>query len=83
MLAVKKGEDRQSAHEKLRKLTGRKNVDFAKELGIDPIELEPYLSPSKLVGRAPDQVQDFLKGEIEPFLMRHKSSLASVPQIEI
>lgn len=83
MLAVKKGGDRQIVHEKLRKLSGQKNPDYSKELGLTPKELEAYIAPSKLIGRAPDQVRDFLKGELEPFLLQHKGRLASVPQIDI
>ncbi|MGB7978235.1 MAG: adenylosuccinate lyase [Chlamydiales bacterium] len=83
MLAVKKGGDRQIVHEQLRKLAHQRSPDIAKELGLNPKELEPYLAPSKLIGRAPDQTREFLKREVEPFLWRHKDVSASVPPIEI
>ncbi len=83
MLAVKKGADRQIVHEKLRKLAKEKNPDLAKELGLDPKELKEHLSPPNLIGRAPEQVLEFLKSEIEPFLSKHKHISPSVPQIEI
>lgn len=83
MMAVKKGGDRQVVHETLRKLSNQKTPILAKELGIDPDELEQHLSPSKLVGRAPDQVRDFMKGELEPFLAKHANTTVSVPLIQL
>lgn len=81
MLAVKQGGDRQIVHEKLRKLSGQQNPDFAKEFQLSAKEIEAELVPSKLIGRAPDQTRDFLEQELEPFLSRHKN-IASVPPIE-
>ncbi len=83
MFAVKKGADRQAVHEVLRKLADQKKPNIAKALGLDPKELDAYLTPTKLIGRAPDQVRDFLEEEVEPFLSRHKNVSASMPRIEI
>lgn len=82
MLAVKKGADRQEIHEKLRQLSTQKNPDLAKELGLDPKELEPLLSPSKLAGCAPAQVREFLKEELKPFIENQKND-APLSQIEV
>jgi len=79
MQAVKKGADRQIVHEKLRKLSGKPMAEIAKELGLDPQEWNAY----SLLGRAPDQVRDFLKNEVHPYLLRHKNIAISVPPIEI
>jgi adenylosuccinate lyase len=83
MLAVKKGGDRQVLHERLRKLSDQKNPDYAKELGLTRKEVEALTAPSKLIGRSPDQVREFLKEELEPFLSRYKTILASMPVVEI
>jgi adenylosuccinate lyase len=79
MQAVKKGGDRQAIHEKLRKLSGKPFAEIAKELHLDPKEFTPHA----LMGRAADQVREFLKTEVEPFLKRHKDVSISVPPIEI
>jgi adenylosuccinate lyase len=79
MQAVKQGADRQEVHERLRKLSGSPIHTIAKELKLDPKEF----SPEKLVGRAPDQVREFLTNEVEPFLERHKSIAVSIPQVEV
>ncbi|MBX7067042.1 MAG: adenylosuccinate lyase [Parachlamydiales bacterium] len=73
MMAVKKGEDRQVVHEKLRKLSTQKNVNLTKELGLDANEVASCVDPSKLIGLAPDQTRHFLKEEVAPFLKRHQN----------
>lgn len=83
MLATKKGADRQATHEKLRTLCGQPIAAIAKELHLDPKELKPLLTPLALIGRAPDQVHEFLKTEVQPFLSRHKNTSPHIPLIEI
>lgn len=83
MLAVKKGADRQVAHEILRKLSHQKGANIAKELGLDPKELAPYLDPLKLIGRAPDQTREFIKNEVSPFILRHKALHSPITRVEI
>lgn len=78
MLATKKGGDRQAIHETLRKLSGKPIATIAKELHLDPKEFTPH----SLIGRAPDQVHDFLKTHVHPFLSKHKQT-ASIPPIEM
>jgi adenylosuccinate lyase len=79
MQATKKGGDRQAVHEKLRKLAGKPIAEIAKELHLDPKEFDAH----SLIGRAPDQVHDFLKGEVHPFLSRHKNVTATLPSVDI
>lgn len=79
MDAVKKGADRQATHERLRNLAGRPFSEIAKELHLNPNEFRPQ----SLIGRAPDQVRDFLKEEVHPFLARHKNVSAPMPPVEI
>ena len=91
MAAVKAGGDRQELHEAIRThsmAAGRK----VKELGeandlIDRIKEDPLfakiaknmekiMDPGKFVGRAPEQVDEFLKNEVEPVLKKYKSELS-------
>lgn len=79
MLAVKKGADRQTVHEQLRKLSGEPVAKIAKELHLDPKEFHA----SALIGRAPEQTHEFLKSEVNPFLAKHKNVPAFKSNIEI
>lgn len=84
MLAVKKGADRQTAHEILRKAQGQKTAHIAKELGLDPKELASYLDPLALIGRAPDQVREFIHEDLAPIFSRHKEKKPpSMTHIEV
>jgi adenylosuccinate lyase len=79
MQAVKNGEDRQEVHESLRKLSGKPIAEIAKKLHLDPKEF----SPLALTGRAADQVRDFLKNDLNPYLEKHKSVSAHLPFVEM
>lgn len=83
MAMVKAGGDRQVCHEKIRvlsheagaqvKLHGKDNdlVDrIRKDAYFQPIwgSLNELLNPSTFVGRAPEQVVEFLQAEVEPIL---------------
>jgi len=83
MAIVKKGGDRQEAHEKIRVLSHEAGHQV-KQLGlendlIDRIRTDPYfdpikndldslLEPSSFIGRAPEQVDSFLKNWVQPAL---------------
>ncbi|TFY61707.1 hypothetical protein EVG20_g6960 [Dentipellis fragilis] len=83
MALVKKGGDRQEAHEKIRVLSHEAAYQV-KQLGLendliervrkdayfDPIkgELDVLLDPKSFIGRAPEQVDKFLKEWVEPAL---------------
>ncbi|KAJ8517585.1 hypothetical protein ONZ45_g5252 [Pleurotus djamor] len=83
MAIVKKGGDRQEAHEKIRVLS-HEAAHQVKQLGlendlIERVKADPYfdpikdqlaelLEPSSFVGRAPQQVDKFLKDWVDPAL---------------
>ena len=89
--AVQAGGDRQSAHEVIRRhsvaaarrvkdegsandLLERLALDPA--LGIPPGDLHAVTEPSRFVGRAPQQVDEFLAEVVEPLLAKHPASPA-------
>ncbi len=87
MNAVLKGGDRQELHEKIRvysmeagrevKEFGRPNdlVDrIAKDetFGLTKEEILHILNPDHLCGRAPKQVEDFIKAKVDPILETYK-----------
>ena len=91
MDAVKRGGNRQELHERIRVLSQEagKNV---KDLGlsnnlIDLIaadsafgmtkeELTVHLEPAQYIGRCPQQVEEFLREEVNPVLAEHQAALA-------
>ncbi|CAH2266082.1 jg17606 [Pararge aegeria aegeria] len=90
MAMVQAGGDRQICHEKIRvlsheagavvKLEG-KNNDFIDRVKSDkyfaPIinELEKIMDSTTFIGRAPEQVTEFLEGEVAPVLKKYNDSL--------
>ena len=90
MDAVKRGGNRQELHERIRELSleAGRNV---KELGqsnnlidliaADPLfgmtkeELTAHLEPSRYIGRCPEQVTEFLAGEVAPVLEQYADAL--------
>lgn len=80
MHAAKEGESRQDVHETLRKIAlempKSKPLDFllqkAKALHLTPQEAKRLFSLPSLIGRAPEQVSDFLQNEAVPFLRTQK-----------
>ncbi len=98
MDAVKAGGDRQELHEKIRGLSmeaGRnvkeKGLDnnLLELIAADPAfglneeELKKAMDPAKYVGRAPLQVEAFLKEVIEPVLKQNKDLLGMTAQIHV
>jgi len=88
MAAVKAGGDRQQIHEKIRlhshaasaqvKNFGRPN-DLIRRLQADidfkNVDFDAVLKPEKYVGRAPKQVDEFLKLIIAPIIKKHPDAL--------
>ncbi len=90
MEGVKRGGDRQELHEKIRvlsmeaghtvKVEGKPN-DLIERIVKDPTfkleakDVEALLNPAQYVGRAPQQVVDFLNEEVNPILEMNKELL--------
>lgn len=96
--AVARGGDRQALHERLRRHAwaareaiqrGERN-DLIDRVASDPAfglprdELERALKPEAFVGRAPEQVERFLRDEVDPAIKRHKEALKDrVPSVRV
>jgi adenylosuccinate lyase len=85
MAAVKKGKDRQIVHEILRKHTQQSPSEdlltllALEDLSLTSQELHSLMDPSLFIGRAQEQVQEFLSLEVEPLL----STYAHIPSYEV
>ena len=92
MEAVKAGGDRQLLHEAIRvhSMAAAKQVkeqggdnDLIKRLKSDTLfakiaaRMDQILDPSAFIGRAPEQVQDFLDSEVLPMLKHNPEALTS------
>ncbi|KAF9221804.1 Adenylosuccinate lyase [Gyrodon lividus] len=100
MAIVKKGGDRQEAHEKIRVLSHEaahqvKNLGLENDL-IDRVrgdayfdrikgELDSLLDPQTFVGRAPEQVDKFIKDWIEPAMADEelKEALSKAGRVDL
>ncbi len=98
MDAVKKGGDRQELHEKIRQLSmkaganvkqeGKDNnllelIAADKDFGLTLEELNESMKPEKYVGRAPRQVDVFLKECVKPVLEANKDLLGVKAEINV
>jgi adenylosuccinate lyase len=89
MKAVKNGGDRQELHEKLRRFSKKSIDSLIDEIGKDPEfhltrkEITPLLSISSLIGMAPEQVRDFLKEDVSPFIKKWKGRPPKFAPVEI
>ncbi len=98
MDAVKAGGDRQELHEKIRTLSmeaGRnvkeKGMDnnLLELIAADPAfpmgleELRESMDPKLYTGRAKEQVEEFIEGEISPILEKNKDLLGLKSQINV
>ena len=92
MAASKKGGDRQALHERLRVLTQEAGDRMKTEgvendllqriaadpvFGLSPAEIAAAADPARFIGRAPEQVDEFLEAEIEPILRSDPSAAAA------
>lgn len=97
MEAVKAGVDRQDGHEAIRRASfaaareikeGREN-NLAARLKREPIfaavaeRFDALLEPSRHVGRAPEQVDEFLAEEVEPVLERYRELLGARGEVRV
>jgi adenylosuccinate lyase len=96
MAAVAAGGDRQELHERIRqhsqaaagavKLEGRPN-DLLARLAADPafaqVDLSATLDPLQFVGRAPEQVDEFVRDVVEPIRQRYAGGAAVRADVEV
>ncbi|XP_046399485.1 adenylosuccinate lyase [Ischnura elegans] len=94
MAMVKAGGDRQECHEQIRVLSHQAGA-VVKQLGLDndlvgriketpyfaPIlpKLDELLDPKTFIGRAPEQVTEFLKEEVNPVLNKYRGQMSDKP----
>jgi adenylosuccinate lyase len=52
-------------------------------LGVSLRDLEAAVDPARFVGRAPQQVDEFLLDVVEPILARHAGSAARVEEVRV
>ncbi|KAK4703473.1 adenylosuccinate lyase, partial [Phenoliferia sp. Uapishka_3] len=98
MAIVKAGGDRQEAHEQIRVLSHQAGRVVKEEGGENDLiariratpyfapihaELDSLLDPSTFVGRAPQQVDRFLRDFVAPALEPYKESLAKATKVEL
>ena len=98
MDAVKKGGDRQELHEKIRvysmeagkrvKQEGLENnlpelIAADKSFGLSAEEIHAIMKPENFVGRAPAQVEDFLREQVEPVLTENRELLGVQVEINV
>ena len=98
MDAVKNGGNRQELHEKIRTLSmeAGKNVKVEGKdnnlleliaadpaFGLNEEELKKTMDPAKYVGRAPLQVENFLKKVVDPVLEANKDVLGMTAEINV
>ncbi|HJT34099.1 MAG TPA: adenylosuccinate lyase [Pirellulales bacterium] len=96
MSAVAGGGDRQELHERIRrhslaaaaevKQHGREN-DLVERLKSDPafaaVDWSAALDPARFVGRAPEQVDEFLAEVVGPILARYAARLAGEAELRV
>ncbi len=96
MAAVQAGGDRQDLHERLRTHSlaaserlkqGAGDNDLIERLRNDPafpkVDFSQVLDPSRFLGRAPEQVVDFLKREVKPIREAYPDLLRQRREIHV
>ena len=98
MAMVRAGGDRQECHEQIRVLSHQAARVVKEEGGendlIERVKKEPYfapvvgqldklLDPATFVGRAPEQVDGFLKEWVRPALAPYQSVLETAKAVEL
>ena len=97
MQATSAGGDRQELHERIRRhalaaaerlkdgepsdLTERIIGDDA--FGMDEERLQALMDPSRFIGRAPEQVDRFLRESVQPVLQRHSDDIERLGAPEV
>ncbi len=98
MDAVKKGGDRQELHERIRELSMQAGENVKKRgldnnlleliaadesFGLSLEELKATMKPERYIGRAPEQVEAFLKNVVQPVLDANKDELGVKAEINV
>ena len=96
MAAVQSGGDRQDLHERIRvhsqaageqvKMFGRPNdlLDrLRNDAAFDDVDLDAVMEPSQFVGRAPEQVDEFLAEEVQPVLSKYANRLGQQGELKV
>ncbi len=97
MEAVKLGADRQDVHECVRRASHQaaraiKNGEpnpLEKLLAAEPMlarlagRLEQLLDPARFVGRAPEQVVEYVREEVDPLLQRHAALIGKSSDVRV
>ncbi|MEM1451748.1 MAG: adenylosuccinate lyase [Planctomycetota bacterium] len=97
MEAVKAGGDRQDLHERIRvhshaaasEIKAGREPDLRDRLAGDPAfatvagRLDDLLDGRRYVGRAPEQVEEFLAAEVDPLLARHADIAAASGDVRV
>ena len=98
MDAVKRGGDRQELHEKIRtlsmeagktvKVEGKDNnllelIAADESFNLTLEELQACMEPSKYVGRAPEQTEEFISEVITPILEENQELLGMTADIHV
>jgi adenylosuccinate lyase len=96
MAAVSAGGDRQELHQRIRdhaqaagqrvKQDGAEN-DLIDRLRADPafarVDLDDVLDPPKYVGRAPQQVDEFIRESVTPIRRRYRKALGKESDLDV
>ncbi len=96
MAAAACGGDRQELHERIRKHShaaaarvrqeGQPN-DLLERLASDPafakVNLKKVLDPKQYIGRAPEQVDEFIKGYVSPVRRRYRQALSKASELNV
>ncbi len=96
MAAVQAGGDRQDIHERIRqhsqaaaeqvKTFGRANdlLDRLKnDAAFDAIDIDALVQPAAFIGRAPQQVDEFLADHVQPVLAKYKHLLGLTSELKV
>jgi len=96
MAAVKAGGDRQDLHERIRrhsqaaaeqvKQHGRPNdlLDRIKnDAAFDAVDVDELMDPAAFIGRAPQQVEEFLAADVEPVRQRYSHLLGQKSELKV
>jgi len=98
MASVKKGASRQDMHEIIRqhsmdaarvvKVEGKRNDLIDRLINDERIpltreEIEKLLDPKDFIGRAAEQVVEFIKSEVEPIIEKHKNDIGLDVDIKV